>query len=123
MSGGIFGLASRHEDWLAQRRVVLTNNIANANTPGFKARDIAAFDDRDTGLRLSATDPRHMRDMAGAGAIFEVDGGASGEALHSGNTVDLDQELMRANEVTRSHAVTTAITKSFHRLFMMTTKV
>lgn len=49
-----------------QRTEILAANLANADTPGYRARDIdfraalAAAQDTSTASRLSATDPRHL---------------------------------------------------------------
>ena len=40
---GLFDLAEKRLTWTAQRQSVLATNIANANTPGFQARDIQSF--------------------------------------------------------------------------------
>lgn len=40
-----FQLASRRMDWLSGRQSVISENIANANTPGYAGRDVLAFDD------------------------------------------------------------------------------
>ena len=39
----LFELASRQAEWLATRQCVVAGNIANANTPGFKAKDVTPF--------------------------------------------------------------------------------
>jgi flagellar basal-body rod protein FlgB len=64
MFDNIFGI---HEQALllhGQRLGVLANNIANADTPGYKARDIdfarGAGADQQTGLALSVTEPAHI---------------------------------------------------------------
>ena len=40
---GLFDLAERRLAWTDQRRGVLAQNIANANTPGFKPHDLKSF--------------------------------------------------------------------------------
>ncbi len=40
----LFGLVKKRLAWLAQRQEVLAKNIANADTPGYKPRDLKAFD-------------------------------------------------------------------------------
>ena len=41
----IFSLAERRMVWLDRRQATLAQNVANANTPGFRARDSAPFAD------------------------------------------------------------------------------
>ena len=54
--------------WLHQRQDVLSQNVANVDTPGFTARDLKPVDFNDTmrstgtvrGNSLAVTDPRHI---------------------------------------------------------------
>lgn len=36
----LFGLMGRRMAWLTQRQMVLSQNIANADTPGYKPKDL-----------------------------------------------------------------------------------
>jgi len=53
---------------LRERRTeLLANNLANADTPGFKARDLdfrAVLTQQGAGMALASTDPGHIRDPA-----------------------------------------------------------
>ena len=87
-----------------RRATLLANNLANSDTPGFKARDLdfralvkeAMGSSQETGMRR--TEAAHI----GAGEF----GDASGEALYrtplqpsiDGNTVDVDLERNRFAE-------------------------
>lgn len=58
----------------SQRASVLANNLANADTPGFKAKDIDfksvlmdSSAQRESGTRLQSTNERHFGGMQGAG--------------------------------------------------------
>ena len=39
----LFALSKKRMDWLNQRQEVLSQNIANADTPGFRAKDLKKF--------------------------------------------------------------------------------
>ena len=63
-------------NWLHQRQDVLSQNVANADTPGYVARDLKPLDFEDTlaaqtrtAPALTATDPRHIAIDAVAHAI------------------------------------------------------
>jgi len=80
----------------ARRAGVLASNLANADTPGYKARDLdfkaALAGARGTQVRLATTHPGHLRE---SGA--ELPGGATlyRTATHpslDGNTVDVQVE-------------------------------
>lgn len=88
----------------AQRQQVLASNIANADTPGFQARDFdfasvlrgATGTGQQAMLKGAAavTDPRHLSTAAGA-AGPRLDFRLPEQPSLDGNTVDLDRE--RAN--------------------------
>ena len=46
----------------------------------------------------------------------------SWEVVHSGNSVSLEQEMLKAGDVNKDYSLNTAIIKSFHRMFMSTAK-
>lgn len=85
---------------LAQRQRVLAGNIANADTPGYKAQDVdfasalkSASGAPTTGA--AATQTRHLHFSGGSPDQAPVMFRASEQPNIDGNTVDLDRE--RAN--------------------------
>lgn len=83
----------------AQRQQMLASNIANADTPNYKARDIdfraalkGALGERVGPLALASTSPSHLD--AAAGAPFGAFVGFRREFQSSvdGNTVNMDVE-------------------------------
>lgn len=58
----LFELASRQAEWLSVRQATISGNVANANTPGFKARDVEPFKDvlEQTQLTMTATNSKHL---------------------------------------------------------------
>jgi flagellar basal-body rod protein FlgB len=120
----LFSIASQRNQWLAVRQSTIAGNVANANTPGFKALDVAPFESvmERTRLALATTQPGHLNagpNVAEAGAP-EAD--QPWEVLHSGNTVSIDKELLKAGEVNRQYALNTNIMKSFHRMLLASAK-
>ncbi len=101
---------------LGERQKVLARNIANANTPGFVAKDI---DDKDFSKVLSSTvagrgaqgghlslrvsDPRHITSahgvagQSGAGK-YKVVARPDSETTLNGNSVVLEEQVMRVAE-------------------------
>ena len=39
----LFDIASSHAQWMSLRQAAISSNVANANTPGYKAQDIEPF--------------------------------------------------------------------------------
>lgn len=92
----------------AQRQGVIASNIANADTPGFAARDINFKESMSAanssslaldGLRGSSTNPAHMATTGSNLGGTDSDRGlvyaAQSQPSMDGNSVDLDRE--RAN--------------------------
>jgi flagellar basal-body rod protein FlgB len=65
-----FQMAQERMDWLAQRQKVVSQNLANANTPGYAAKDVKPIDFKDTlsralskdtqSVTVTRTDPKHL---------------------------------------------------------------
>lgn len=84
------------------RQLAVARNVANADTPGYRARDVAAFDPGGSGnLPLRTSSPRHFGAGTTAATARIVDAG--GEAAPNGNSVSLEDEMVRAAEAKREH--------------------
>ena len=51
----LFDVVSRNNLWLSVRQSTIASNIANANTPGYKALDVEPFEKVLESTRLSMT--------------------------------------------------------------------
>lgn len=118
----LFDLAFRQNEWLAQRQSVISSNVANANTPGYKAKDIESFDDvMRKSVSMTVTDPQHL--SSGIGTFRQAeDGSSEAEVLVSGNDVNLEQEFLKSNDVMRSYSMNTQIMRTFDRMLQSVTK-
>ncbi|MTI16934.1 flagellar basal body rod protein FlgB [Rhodobacteraceae bacterium RKSG542] len=116
----IFDLAARQSSWLSVRQTTIAQNVANADTPGFASKDVEPFREilDQTKLTMAMTDSGHMNIGAGKAGQFEVKPGEAWEVHDSKNSVSLEQEMIKAGEVARSHNLTTSITSSFHGLML-----
>ena len=120
----LFNLVSQHNNWLTVRQSAIAGNIANANTPGYKAVDAAAFEGELNAARLAmtATHTGHMGPVAGSTPVADAREEEAWNIVHSGNSVSLEQEMVKAGEVNRSYAMNTGVLKAFHRMLMASTK-
>ena len=84
----IFAVASAMARHAASRQALTAENIANADTPGYRARDLAPFD---AAMVNSASAPR----------IVET----PGEPSPNGNTVSLEAEMLRSGSAARDHDI------------------
>ena len=55
----LFNVTSRANHWLTVRQSTIAENVANANTPGFKAQDVKPFESvlENMTLAMAATRP------------------------------------------------------------------
>lgn len=92
---GIFKLAERRLAWAAGRQQVLAQNVANANTPGYLARDVAPFSAalaQAAGPPLSRTAPAHIQGAALRAAAWAP---RPTERAPDGNAVSLEEQLTK----------------------------
>lgn len=84
----------------SQRAEVLANNLANADTPGYKARDVdfqamlKQATEASNGTAMSRTHPSHL-DVSGSGGGNELLYRTPHQPSIDGNTVDAQQEQSR----------------------------
>ncbi len=106
----------------AARQSVLAQNIANANTPGYKSQDIAKGQfakmvDQSNGLALTVTQPGHMTSIGGAGTAFSAQGvGQQYEVTPTGNGVVLEEEMLKMQDNSMQYQATTSMYRKMARL-------
>lgn len=92
--------------WLHQRQDVLSQNVANADTPGFVAHDLKPLDFDDT-LRssvvnkansLAVTDPRHIAIQPASSNKFDDVETHDVESNPNGNSVSLEAEMIKVSD-------------------------
>lgn len=111
----VLSLASAMAAHAGARQAVIARNMANSDTPGYRAQDIAPFAEvaaataAETGLR--ATRPGHLG--GGAGQVGHWATFAAESAPDpNGNTVSIEREMLNAVEVKRQHDQALAIYRS-----------
>jgi flagellar basal-body rod protein FlgB len=102
-------MMTRQMAWFGARSSVLAQNVANADTPGYEARDLKPLDFKAELKRaggaaatpvLAVTDPRHLAQAPG-GRAPGVDVRKEPEPFEtalSGNTVNLEQQMGKLGE-------------------------
>ncbi|GJD52833.1 hypothetical protein OPKNFCMD_5600 [Methylobacterium crusticola] len=116
----LFDLAARHARYLAVRQAAIAGNVANANTQGYRARDVAPFAQvlARTGLDLAVTASAHV-ETAGTGIpVRPVPAREGWDVLETASAVSLEQEMLKASDVSRDHALNVGVVKSFHHMLM-----
>lgn len=112
----LLSLLSKKMGWLQQRQVVLSQNVANGDTPGYEAKDLKAFDFRrelaGANDKLSAhrTDGKHLAGAGhagtgGSGPRAVRKAGDRYEASPQGNTVVLEEEMLKISDTQMDHTM------------------
>ncbi|MET3414902.1 flagellar basal body rod protein FlgB [Methylobacterium sp. 1030] len=116
----LFNLASRQLQHLATRQSVISGNIANANTPGYRAQDVTPFREvlNKTGLQVAATNAAHLEGGFSAERALKGKASAAGETVHSGNSVGIEEQMMKAGEIARDQSLNVGVVKAFHRMLL-----
>ena len=91
------------------RMGVIAQIVANADTPGYRAQDIADFADvyAGEGMAMTATRPGHLPGGS-AGPVFEARAVAESGAPN-GNSVSLEQVMVKSAEARQEHEMALAI--------------
>ncbi len=81
------------------RQGVISSNVANIDTPGYKAKE-ATFDEELTSrLQMSTTTPEHIPSSNAPGEVsFRIAEDPYSRIGNDSNTVDLDREMMKLSQ-------------------------
>jgi flagellar basal-body rod protein FlgB len=91
-------------NWLHQRQDVLSQNVANADTPGYVARDLKPLDFEEAlgqttnGATLMTTNARHIALTPSHTATFEDREAPDQESSPNGNSVALEAEMVKVSD-------------------------
>ena len=112
----LFKMARQKMSWLGQRQAVLAQNIANANTPSYRSKELEALDfERElktlAPVRLAATEGQHLNgtvtppkyrtDKVSLRDVYEVN--------PDGNSVVMEEQLMKVAETQMQYQLATNI--------------
>lgn len=109
----LFSMMAKRLSWLGQRQQVLANNVANTDTPGYRARDLKdlSFKQMLGGeggkLTMAATTPAHLSGPGEKPAAHTVEKVDSHEIVVSGNSVSLEEEMMKVGKTMMDYQLTT----------------
>lgn len=112
---GPIALAETRMRWLDARQRVLAQNVANADTPGFRPSDMRPFAQALAGAQgaMTQTDPRHLSPTRDVHAQRE----RRVERSMDGNGVALDREAMRIADTETAHALAVGLHRRYLGLF------
>jgi flagellar basal-body rod protein FlgB len=111
----IFSMLRTKMQWHQERQRLLSENVANADTPKFSPRDLAPLDLDPTrqqvaGVTLAHTSPAHIAAAdGGASSKFHLDRRTGFEARPSGNAVSLEDEMLKVASNAMDYQAATAL--------------
>ncbi len=109
----IFALVAQRMAWLTKRQEILAQNIANADTPGYRPRDLTANSFRELlqaklpSLGVKLTQQGHITPMRSAGAFRADVAKGSFETTPSGNAVILEEQMIKVSETQNAYRLAT----------------
>lgn len=120
----LFDLVERQRSWLSARQALVAQNVANANTPGYRAVDLAPFAKvlDQSALQMTQTSDLHVQSAAFDARAASPRERTTWETTVSGNSVTLEQEMMKAGEIRGAFSLDTSILKAFHGMWMSALK-
>ena len=121
----IFSILSQHVDYLSQRYAVAAKNVANIDTPGFKAQKIAEFQQTLSsvgGFQLASSTGQDISAGDSGNKIYDISPQKNPEVKDSGNDVNMDKEMAEVGETSRLFAVDMNLERTFQRMFMASLK-
>ena len=105
----LLSLLRERMTWLNQRQDVLSQNVANADTPRYVARDLKELDfDRmmgeAAGTKMMTTNARHIAISSLHGGKFEDHETPDQESDPNGNAVSLEVEMIKVADTQAQYA-------------------
>lgn len=115
----IFELLHKKMTWLTKRQQVVSENLANADTPGYQAEIVKEpdFSQYLGGVReklgVTTTSPQHFKGREGIMATTPASTTQSGaaEASPDGNSVNLTEEAMKIADTQMQYNMATNLYK------------
>lgn len=126
--GGIslFTVMKQRLNWLTQRQEVLAQNIANADTPNYRAKDLAPFKfkhllrHQSKGFGMSTTRVNHLSGgIKSRHGFSEITTRKPYETSPTGNGVVLEEQMMKVNATGMGHKLTTELYKKHLNMIRM----
>src|SRR5262249_13133201 len=111
----IFSMLRTRIHWHQERQKLLSENVANADTPKFQPRDLAPLTADSmrpsvTPLGLAQTAPGHLASIGGDNeSVFQMDHKGDFEVRPGGNGVNLEDEMLKVAANQMDYQAATAL--------------
>ena len=114
----IFSMLRTRLQYAQERQRVLSENVANADTPNYRARDLKApkFPDPTemttatvSSVSLTRTEGTHIAAIGQSGSQFRTENKGNYEVRPTGNAVNLEDEMMKVAANQMDYQAATAV--------------
>ena len=112
----LLGMLRERMSWLSARQDVLSQNVANADSPGYAARDLKPIKFEEMMKRvnggadataLTVTDPHHIAASSSLANGYAGKDAPDVEANPQGNTVSLEEEMIKVADTQAQYQAAT----------------
>ncbi len=121
----LFAAMRERMDYLSERQTLIAQNIANANTPGYQARDLRPVDFADLvarryrNLKLEQTSPMHIGAPPPETDFQTLNKRKGFETTIMGNNVVLEEEMKKMSDVNMDYQSTTNLYRKTMDMFRL----
>ena len=119
---GLFHLTGDRMRYLTERQTVVARNIANADTPGYQAQDLAPFSPANSTrgavansgagaaapLVMARTQPGHLGLQNSSATFHHITSPSTYGEKHDGNNVSLEEQMVKSADVANNFALASA---------------
>ncbi len=120
----LFSVVNQQQSWLSTRQSIVSQNVANANTPGFRSLDLAPFSTTldSSAIQMSSSNPAHFSSASLDQYPLTQKQSDIWETTHSGNSVALESEMIKAGDIRTAFSLNASIMKAFHGMWLSSLK-
>ena len=122
----LFQAVKKRMDWLAQRQEVLSQNIANADSPKYRAKDLKPYNFKEllrresAQLNMAATGEGHLPGRRKRIRDFsEANDKRPFETTPAGNSVVLEEQMAKVGETGASYKLATTLYRKHSGMLRM----
>ncbi|MBL0848620.1 MAG: flagellar basal body rod protein FlgB [Candidatus Liberibacter ctenarytainae] len=123
-----FEIASQHARWLSERQKVVSENIAHASTPHYRAKDVSSFESvLNNNFDMDRTHVSHLKESDSQGfhiktRIVQAPLDQAIGVQVSGNTVGLTNELYKSGYIKNLYDLNTRLVGKLNSMMMSIVK-
>jgi flagellar basal-body rod protein FlgB len=118
----VFRMTTGKMGWLAERQRVLSQNVANSDTPNYQPKDLKASDfkrlvQKSEGMQITRTHHGH-KSLSSESQKYQVEKSKDNyETSPDGNAVILEQQLIKVAKTTSDYELMTTLYRKHVSMF------